>query len=307
MMDVLSPPHVTRPQRADPAGLLFDGKSKEFWTTPEPGVLLVRFKDVMHGAGRERVVRGTGRLRERFCYWFYRLLEREGVRTHLTARALAPDGLYVVRLEMLALELVARFVTRGHWVDAHKYPLFDGGVELSEPVTELCLKWQEDVQALEYERLSPWQKRLHRTLHGTALGPLLVPRTARRDDPRIGVDLALALHEHARSPRVRGHLIASRDEGEELRALTLRVNALLRAFLRTQGFVLEDGKFEVGVAPGSRSRKFIVADEYTQDSSRIRDRRGHSLTKDLHRNMKPDTEIYDGYAKLADAMEAYAR
>ena len=85
------------------------------------------------------------------------------------------------------------------------------------------------------------------------------------------------------------------------------MNGLLRTFLRSQGFVLEDGKFEVGVLPDSPSRTFIVADEYTQDSSRIRDERGASLTKDLHRNMKPDTEIYDGYAKLADAMEAYAR
>lgn len=303
--------------RAPAAPALFSGASKEFFATNDPRLLLVCFKDVMHGAGRTREVRGTGRLRERFCFWFYRFLEREGIRTHLArspsgdlvaeGEGLPPRGLLVLKLEMVALELVARFVTRGHWVDAQKYPVFPAGMVLDEPVTEICLKWQADVAALEYEQLTGWQKRLHAAVGKTLLRPLLLAKQTRRDDPRIGVDLAIALHRGAKSPKVRGHLIASRGEAEELRELTLRVNGLLREFLRAQGWTLEDGKFEVGLDPTASSRRFLVADEYTQDSSRIRDRNGASLTKDLHRNMKSNTEIFDGYAKLAEAMEAYAR
>lgn len=299
------------------ARAVFSGASKDFFATEDPQLLLVRFKDVMHGAGRTREVKGTGRLRERFCFWFYRLLEREGIRTHLArsyARrpiegndALRTSGLWVMKLEMVALELVARFVTRGHWVDSQKFPVFPAGLVLPKPVTELCLKWQQDVPTLEYERLTSWQRRLHGVLARTPLSPVLLPKQTRRDDPRIGVDLAIALHQRAKSPRIRGHLIASREEAEVLRALTLRVNGLLRAFLREQDWTLEDGKFEVGVDPSADYREFVVGDEYTQDSSRIRDARGASLTKDLHRNMKSNTEIYDGYAKLAEAMEVYAR
>lgn len=293
------------------------GASKSFFATPDPGVFRVQFKDAIHGAGRTRIVPRTGRLRELFCYWFYRLLEREGTRTHLARRlngtalsadgALLPDGILVAKLDMLALELLCRFVARGHWVDAHKFPVFEAGVPLSEPVFEMCLKWRRDVELPEYTRLPAWQKRLHAALGSTTMRNLLVPRTTLRDDPRINADLAIALHRHAESSGIRGRLIASREEAEELRSLTLRVNAVLSGFLASQGWLLEDGKFEVGVAPGGGSREFIVADEYSQDSARIRNRRGESLSKDLHRSMKSDAEIYDGYARLADAMHDYAR
>jgi phosphoribosylaminoimidazole-succinocarboxamide synthase len=280
-------------------------------------VLRVEFHDTIHGAGRQRVVAGTGRLREQFCFWFYRLLEREGIQTHLARRwngaeigrsgALLARGLLVTRLQMVPLELLCRYVTRGHWVDAHKFPVFVGGIRLNDPVFEMCLKWRQAVQELQYVRLSPWQRHLHAVLRKTSLRGMLLPETQLRDDPRINADLAVALHQHAASPKLRGRLLQTREEADQLRSLTLRVNDLLAEFLGSQGWILEDGKFEVGVSERGERREFIVADEYSQDSARIRDRRGHSLSKDLHRSMKPDAEIYDGYARLADAMRTYAR
>lgn len=298
------------------AETLLSGSSKEFFPTNDASVLRVRFKDVMHGGGRTRVVEGTGKLREEFCFWFYRLLEHEGIRTHIATQIasitlandepLLPDGILVRKMDMVALELIARYVTRGNWVDEHKFPVFPAGVVLEEPIIEMCLKWKEDVKNIDFEKLPGWQKRLHTLLSHTPLHGMLMPQTIVRDDPRLNVDMAMALHRHAKSDRIRGRTIESREEGEQLHQLTLQVNGILREFLASQGWILEDGKFEVGIPVNHNGRDFFVGDEYTQDSSRIRDGSGNSLTKDLHRNMKPLSAIYDGYAKLTEAMRTYA-
>jgi phosphoribosylaminoimidazole-succinocarboxamide synthase len=292
-----------------------EGASKCFFATPDPQVMRVVFKDAIHGAGWSSVVAGTGRLRQEFCYHFYRLLEREGIATHLAqtycGRALleherqGPEGVLVRRLEMVALELICRYVGRGQWSDPHKWPIVEPGRVFGDPVFECCLKWRRRVPNLDFQRLSPTLRRCWRVLGWTPLRSVLLPADLDRDDPRVGPDLAVVLDECAIDRELRGHLLRSRDEWEQLRVLSLRVNSLLRDFLRGAGWVLEDGKFEVGVAPGDSSRAFLVADEYSQDSCRIRTAAGESLTKDLFRQSKSASEIYDGYARLAEAMREY--
>jgi phosphoribosylaminoimidazole-succinocarboxamide synthase len=302
---------VVRTVRAE-----YEGASKSFYLTADPQVMRVVFKDAIHGAGRSAVVAGTGQLRAQFCYHFYRLLEREGIATHLAQTYCGkplpdheregPDGLLVRRLEMVALELICRYVGRGQWSDPHKWPIIEPGYVFADPVFECCLKWRGRVPNLTFDRLSPGLRRCWRALERTPLRSVLLPADLDRDDPRIGPDLAVALNGCAIDPRLRGHLLYSRDEWEQLRTLALRVNRLLRDFLASEGWVLEDGKFEVGVVPGASCRDFVVADEYSQDSCRIRTRAGESLTKDLFRQSKSPGEIFDGYARLASAMRAYA-
>jgi phosphoribosylaminoimidazole-succinocarboxamide synthase len=305
------------PQCMIPGEPVIVGSSKVFFSTLDPTVWRVRFRDILHGRGTTLEIPGTGRLREQFCYWFFRLLERQGIRTHLAISyrgrplddngTLRPDGILVLKMDMLALELIARYVTRGHWVDGHKCPLFPPGVELEEPVTELCLKWKGEVQNLSYEQLGPISRSVHKILTLTPLNAILLQQRLAQDDPRVGADVAIALHRHSRLGALRGHLIESREEAERLRDLTLRVNGALREFLASQGWVLEDGKFEVGIPIGCSRREFVVGDEYTQDSSRIRDRQGNSLTKDLHRNKRSASQILEAYARLTEAMRSYAR
>jgi phosphoribosylaminoimidazole-succinocarboxamide synthase len=295
----------------------YEGASKSFLGTPDPQVVRMTFKDAIHGAGRSSIVSGTGKLREEFSYHFYRLLERERIPTHLAQsycgrhlldhERIGQDGLLVRRLDMIALELICRYVGRGQWSDPHKWPIVEPGRVFGSPVFECCLKWRTRVPSLEFQRLSPALRRCWRLLERTPLRPVLLPAELDRDDPRIGPDLAVALNECAFDPRVRGHLLRSRDEWEQLRTLTLRVNGLLRDFLASAGWVLEDGKFEVGLVPGAATREFVVADEYSQDSCRIRTVAGESLTKDLFRQSKSASQIYDGYARLAEAMREYVR
>jgi len=315
----MSPP-ASRPGMdagdAPRAAPIVSGSSKVFYATEDPGVLCVRFRDAVHGGARSADVPGTGRLREEFCFYFYRLLESHGIETQLAKQfrrrplegnaALTDSGILVQRLDMVALELITRFVARGHWADAHKYPLFAPGVVFDPPVVDVCLKWSAEVENVEVRNLRGWRRAVWRRLQRTPLAAIALPATTHRDDPRIGRDLALALHRHSCHPRIRGRLVESADEWEDLRRLSLRVSSVLAGVVSSCGWQLEDGKFEVGLAPGAGGRRFLVADEYTQDSARVRSKRGHSLTKDLFRNRRPDSEIRDGYAQLTDAMKRLA-
>ena len=137
---------------------IISGSSKDFYATENSDILKVVFKDVVHGRGREDTIKGTGRLREEFCYYFYKLLEREGLKTQLAPNGLLDRGLLVKKLNMLPLELIVRYVSRGYWVDAHKWPLLSSGICFDEPVVEYCVKWKKKTHYLPFEQLSLLQK-----------------------------------------------------------------------------------------------------------------------------------------------------
>ncbi len=283
---------------------IITGSSKDFYATDNADTLKVVFKDVVHGRGRADTIAGTGRLREEFCYYFYKLLEHEGIQTQLVPNGLLDQGILVKKINMLPLELIVRYVSRGHWADGHKWPLLPQGITFDEPAVEYCIKWKKATQYLPYEQLSAYQKKLYALCnHIPVLKKMLCPRFEIKDDPRVNLDMILTLNKYAKDDYLRNHLLQNAEEEHALRNLALKVNNILREFLRSMDFVLEDGKFEVGFLPNSRN--FIVADEYTQDSSRIRDKFGASLSKDLFRQQKSKSEIYNGYALLTEGIKNY--
>ncbi|MCB1135666.1 MAG: hypothetical protein KDK78_05300 [Chlamydiia bacterium] len=116
---------------------LIEGSSKIF-EQRGPQVLM-RFKDAIHGAQRASSIQGTGELRQEFTYHFYRYLESKGIRTHLDESngcALTGDGIWVRKLNPVKIEILVRNVARGHWVDAHKVPVFAGGTVFDTPIVE---------------------------------------------------------------------------------------------------------------------------------------------------------------------------
>lgn len=294
--------------------IIIHGSSKDFYETPDSNAYKVVFKDVVHGRGRESVIAGTGRLREEFCYYFYKFLESQGIETQLVKKstdsttsrlkALLPQGFLVQKLEMIPLELIARFKARGHWVDVHKIPLFQAGTLFKEPVVEFCLKWKNPVNNITYEQYSASEKFYWGLLKSMGLSKFLLPQTHIVDDPRVTFDLVRELHHQALDPKFHNKLVTTRDEWQYLRDICVKVNSHLRDFLASQGWILEDGKFEVGRLMDGR---IVVGDEYTQDSSRITDKHNNSLSKDLFRQQKSPAEIYDAYAKLTEAIKVYAQ
>lgn len=252
---------------------IIEGSSKQFFPR-DSSTYLMTFKDCIHGASRAGKIDGTGFLRQAFTYYFYRLLELKGISTHLTADPIQPEGILVKAIHPIKLEVIVRNVARGHWVDVHKIPLFEGGEILDPPLVEFCLK-------------------LKTTL----------PNGQEIDDPRVSPELVLHLHKYAKDFTIRQKLLLSLEESEKLKQMALMINQHYAELLSQVGWVLEDFKFEVGVLPEDSSRQLFLIDEISPDCSRIRDKEGRSLTKDLFRQKRPEEEIYQGYLRLKEWME----
>lgn len=252
---------------------VIEGSSKQFFTQSD-STCLMTFKDSLHGASRMGQISGTGYLRQAFSYYFFRLLEKKNIATHLTEDPLKPDGIIVKKLEPVKLEVIVRNVARGHWVDEHKIPLLPAGEVLDPPLVEFCLKMKTTL-----------------------------PNGREIDDPRISPELAIHLNSKAKDPSFRNRLLQSLKEAEQLKQIALEINSYYSHLLLQVGWTLEDFKFEVGIQPGNASRQFILIDEISPDCSRIRDQEGRSLTKDLFRQRRPEKEIYEGYLILKEWME----
>ncbi len=298
-----------------PAGApLVRGSSKSFHPTADPDVLLMVCEEAVHGRGRSASIPGTGRLREEFCFHFYRILEARGIETHLARRycgrtleadeALQPRGILVRRLDMIALELIARYIARGQWADAHKYPLFAQGHVFGRAVFDCSLKWRRTVVNIDAENLSPAHRLLWSALRRTMPPGIALPATLTRDDPRVPPDALIAMHEASSDPAVRGRLIESLGEWDTLRSLCLAVGGILRSVLEPAGFVLEDCKIEAGRVPGNTRASVVVGDELSPDCMRVRDRSGGSVTKDLFRQRRSNAQIVEAYSTLTDLVRA---
>lgn len=252
---------------------LIEGSSKCFYAH-DLSTMLMTFKDCMHGARRVGEIKGTGYLRQAFSYYFFRILEKENIHTHLTDDPMLPEGVIVKAVEPVKLEIIVRNIARGHWVDEHKIPLFEGGVPFDPPLVEYCLKWKTTL-----------------------------PDGSEIDDPRVSPELAIQLNSKAKDPAFRNHLLKNMNEFENLKHIALSINRIYAGLLSEVGWTLEDFKFEVGIQPGDTSRKFLVIDEISPDCSRIRDQNGCSLTKDLFRQKRPEDEIYRSYSALKEWVE----
>ncbi|OGL98949.1 hypothetical protein A2501_02360 [Candidatus Uhrbacteria bacterium RIFOXYC12_FULL_57_11] len=235
------------------------------------------FKDDIHGADQTDVISGTGDLRKRFSFAFYRLLEQHGISTHLAKpveNALSGRGIVVTRAFPIRIEILVRNVARGYWVDGHKVPVFPAGAIFEEPIVELCLKakvMREDGSVV--------------------------------DDPRISPGIAVAMNALATDKTIRGHMLLNVAEANALETLAREINDLYAAFLRVEGWALEDFKFEVGLDSERLGRSFMVIDEISPDCSRIRDADGNSLSKDLFRQRRPHEDVRAAYLLLTEAVE----
>lgn len=252
---------------------VIEGSSKQFFQHDSDSYLMV-FKDKLHGNSLSGHISGTGDLRKAFTYYFFRLLEQKGIRTHLIKDLPQSNGLIVQALDPVKIEIIIRNVARGHWVDDHKFPLFNGGEVFDQPLVEFCLKWKKEL-----------------------------PNGHIIDDPRISPELAILLNSKTKDPAFRGRLIESLEEAQQLKQMGLAINEVYSTLLLQAGWILEDFKFEVGVHPNESTRQFILIDEISPDCSRIRNQQGCSLTKDLFRQQRPQEEIIQGYRVLKELME----
>jgi phosphoribosylaminoimidazole-succinocarboxamide synthase len=92
--------------------------------------------------------------------------------------------------------------------------------------------------------------------------------------------------------------LATEEEIEKMRELALKVNDILREFMKEQGIILVDFKLEFGRKDG----EIVLADEISPDTCRFWDAKtGERLDKDRFRFDLGD--LIEGYTKILEKIE----
>ena len=89
--------------------LLYEGKAKKVYTTEDPDILIVSYKDdatAFNGLKKGTIV-GKGAINNRMTNHIFGLLEKEGVPTHLV-KELDDRETAVKKVEIVPLEVIIR-------------------------------------------------------------------------------------------------------------------------------------------------------------------------------------------------------
>jgi phosphoribosylaminoimidazole-succinocarboxamide synthase len=118
--------------------LLYSGKAKSVFRTGNPGELLLEFRDdiTAFDGGKKALLAEKGRLNARVSAFFFRYLEKHGVKTHFI-RLVDPEHMLVRELRMIPLEVIVRNIAAGSMV--RNYPILEGTV-LEPPVIVIDYK-----------------------------------------------------------------------------------------------------------------------------------------------------------------------
>ncbi len=95
--------------------------------------------------------------------------------------------------------------------------------------------------------------------------------------------------------------LATRDECDEIRKITLGVNQAMKEFFESKGIILVDFKIEVGRDGKGR---FLVSDEINGDSCRlwVKAENGKILDKDVYRKGGSLDDVKKVYVKLYETL-----
>jgi phosphoribosylaminoimidazole-succinocarboxamide synthase len=118
--------------------LIYEGKAKQVFTTDDPDVVLVRFKDdaTAFNAQKRGTIVGKGVVNNAVSAMLYGELEALGVATHFLQRVGDRDQL-VRRVSIVPVEVIVRNRAAGTF--AARYGV-DEGIELEPTVVEWCYK-----------------------------------------------------------------------------------------------------------------------------------------------------------------------
>ena len=118
--------------------LLYEGKAKKVFTTEDPDVLIVSYKDdatAFDGQKKGTIV-GKGAINSRMTNHVFKLLEAEGVPTHLIEE-LNDRETAVKKVEIVPLEVIIRNFSAGSFA---KKMGMEEGIQLKCPTLEFSYK-----------------------------------------------------------------------------------------------------------------------------------------------------------------------
>ena len=119
-------------------GLLYEGKAKKVFSTDDPQVLLVRYKDdaTAFNGQKKGTITGKGAINNRVTNHLMRMLETKGIPTHFIEE-LSDTETLVKKVTIVPLEVIVRNVAAGSL--AKRLGLTEG-VVLQKTVLEFCYK-----------------------------------------------------------------------------------------------------------------------------------------------------------------------
>ena len=121
-----------------PEKLLYEGKAKKLFTTEDPGLLRVEYKDdatAFNGKKFDRM-EGKGQLNNAITTFFFEYLEKNQIPSHFVRRISETEQL-VRSVQIVPLEVVVRNVAAG---SLSKRIGWDEGRELPYPIVEFYYK-----------------------------------------------------------------------------------------------------------------------------------------------------------------------
>jgi len=118
--------------------LLQSGKVKSVYKTDIPGRLIIEFRDdiTAFDGGKKDVLTDKGRCNAEVSAFFFRYLEKSGVKTHFV-KMLDGKRMVVRELQMIPLEVIVRNFAAGSLV--RNYP-FKEGTKLNPPIVVIDYK-----------------------------------------------------------------------------------------------------------------------------------------------------------------------
>ncbi len=120
---------------------IYEGKAKILYEGPEPGTLIVHYKDdaTAHNAQKKAVIEGKGVINNRISELIFNRLNEIGLPTHFIKRLNMREQL-IREVEIIPLEVIVRNVAAG---TLSKRLGLDEGTVLPRSIIEFCYKNDE--------------------------------------------------------------------------------------------------------------------------------------------------------------------
>lgn len=218
--------------------MIYEGKAKQIFSTDQKDQVIVHFKDdaTAFDGQKKGQIAEKGRINNKISNFFFKLLEAEGIKTHLIAELSERDSL-IKKVDIIPVEVVIRNIVAG---SLSKRIGLDEGLVLDEPVLEYYYKNDD-------------------------LG-----------DPLINNSHIKLLE------------LATENDLEKINKMALKINLVLKGFLKARKIDLVDFKLEFGF---TEDGEIILADEISPDTCRFWDSdTKEKLDKDRFRRGLGDVE-----------------
>lgn len=125
----------------DKIAMLYEGKAKKVFSTPDPDAVIVQYKDdatAFNGLKKGQIA-GKGIVNNKCSNFLFQMLEQKGIKTHFI-KELSSTETIVKKVEIVPLEVIVRNIAAGSLSKRLGVP---EGTQMGRTVLEFCYKNDE--------------------------------------------------------------------------------------------------------------------------------------------------------------------